>query len=88
MKISYPYLETLSAGDPPRPAEVHAIIHKEVESEGQRTTTFVSKMLDIRKMIRALMASRDIPQDSHLYCTPQQIKRNTHFFHQYGDSVI
>jgi hypothetical protein len=47
MKISLPYLEPLPPGDPPRPAEVDAIINEEVEANGQRTTTLVSKMLDI-----------------------------------------
>jgi hypothetical protein len=46
MKISLPYLEPLPPGDPPRPVEVDAIIHE--EAEGYRTTSFVSKMLDIR----------------------------------------
>ncbi|KAK2381538.1 hypothetical protein QL285_069129 [Trifolium repens] len=46
MKISHPYLEPLPTGDLPRLAEVDAIIHE--EAEGYRTTSFVSKMLDIR----------------------------------------
>ncbi|MCI93732.1 hypothetical protein A2U01_0115030, partial [Trifolium medium] len=43
-------------GNPPRPAELDAIIHEEVEAEGQRTTTLVANMLDIRQLIQALMA--------------------------------
>jgi hypothetical protein len=65
MKISHPSLEPLSVGDPLRPAEVDAIIYD--ETEGQRTITFVSRMLDIRQMIRTLMVNDDIPQDSCPY---------------------
>ncbi|MCI35512.1 hypothetical protein A2U01_0056733, partial [Trifolium medium] len=39
VKISHPYLEPLPLGDPPRPAELDAIIHE--ETDGQRTTTLV-----------------------------------------------
>ncbi|GAU13434.1 hypothetical protein TSUD_127300 [Trifolium subterraneum] len=62
MKISHPYLEPLPQGDPPMLAEFDAIIHE--EADGQRTTTLATNMLDIRQLIRALMAKRDIPQDS------------------------
>ncbi|PNX55437.1 IMP dehydrogenase/GMP reductase related, partial [Trifolium pratense] len=67
MKISHPYLESLPPGDPPRPAELDTIIYEEAEADGQRTTTLITSMLDICQLIRALMANRDIPQDSHPY---------------------
>ncbi|MCI77441.1 hypothetical protein A2U01_0098711, partial [Trifolium medium] len=66
-----------------RQAELDAIIHEAPEVDGQRTTTFVTSMLDIRQLIRVLMASGDIPQESRPYRALQQIERNTHFFHQY-----
>jgi hypothetical protein len=47
MKISYPYLESLAVGDLPRAYEFNTIIHEEAEVGGQRTTTFVSGMIDI-----------------------------------------
>ncbi|MCI88139.1 hypothetical protein A2U01_0109425, partial [Trifolium medium] len=71
-KISHPYLEPLPPGDPPRPAELDAIIHE--EADGQWMATFVTSMLDIRQFIRALMASGDIPQDSRPYRALQQIE--------------
>jgi hypothetical protein len=83
MKISHPYLEPLPAGDPPRPAELDANINDEAQDDGQRMATYVSKMLHIRKMIRALMASGDIPPNSRPYSALQQIERDTHFFQQY-----
>jgi hypothetical protein len=80
MKISHPYLEPLPAGDPPRPAELDANINDEAQDDGQRMATYVSKMLHIRKMIRALMASGDIPPNSRPYSALQQIERDTHFY--------
>ncbi|MCI41909.1 hypothetical protein A2U01_0063143, partial [Trifolium medium] len=76
MKILYPYLEPLQPGDPPRPVELDAIIHKEAEVEDQRTTNLVANMLDIRQLILALMANRDIPQGSRPYLTVQQFEWN------------
>ncbi|KAK2443670.1 hypothetical protein QL285_014755 [Trifolium repens] len=83
MKISHPYLEALPQGDTPRPDDIDAIIHDEAQVEGQRMATYVSKVLHIRQMIRALMASGDITLDSRPYSALQQIERDTHFFHQY-----
>jgi hypothetical protein len=83
MKISHLYLEPLPEEDPPRPTEFDAIIHDEAQAEGQRMATYVSKMLHIRQMIRALMASGDIPPNSRPYSALQQIERDTHFFQQY-----
>jgi hypothetical protein len=83
MKISHPYLEPLPQGDPPRPADLDAIIHDEAQAEGQRMATCVSKMFHIHQMIMALMASGDIPPDSRPYSVLQHIERDTHFFHQY-----
>jgi hypothetical protein len=79
----HPYLEPLPAGDPPRLAELDVIILDEAQADSQRMATYVSKMLHIRQMIRALMASSDIPPDSSPYSALQQIERDTHFFHQY-----
>jgi hypothetical protein len=73
----------LPAEDPPKPTEIDVIIHEEAQIDGQTVTTFVLKMLHIRKMIRALMVSGDIPPDSLPYSVHQQIERVTHFFHQY-----
>ncbi|WJX33750.1 hypothetical protein P8452_21930 [Trifolium repens] len=56
LKILHIYLEPLPEGDPPKPTEIDAIIHDEAQADDKRMTTFVSKMLDIRQMIRALMA--------------------------------
>ncbi|GAU34819.1 hypothetical protein TSUD_394450 [Trifolium subterraneum] len=67
IRISHLYLEPLPPGDLPRPAKLNAIIHEEAEVDGQRTTTLVTNTLDIRQLIRALMASGDIPHDSHRY---------------------
>jgi hypothetical protein len=67
MKISHPYLEPMPQRDPPRPVELDAIIHEEARAEGQRMATCVSKMLHILQMIRALMASDNIPTDSRPY---------------------
>jgi hypothetical protein len=83
IKISHSYLEPLLVGDPPRPSELDAIIHDEAQADDQRMATYVSKMLHIRQMIRALMASSDIPPDSRPYSALQHIERDTHFFHQY-----
>ncbi|MCI12234.1 hypothetical protein A2U01_0033337 [Trifolium medium] len=71
IKNSHPYLEPLPPGDPPRSAELDAIIHEEAEADGHRMATFVTSMLDIRQLIRASGVRRVRSLDGeHLQVSP------------------